>query len=84
MKFLGNTVIKIVTGGTKTTLPLLIDIYNGPSNLGGASCVDIIPLFDSGHEELLLALFFQLTFIFLNLNHEKEELVKIPIHRGEG
>lgn len=48
------------------------------------SCVDIIPLFDSGHEELLLALFFQLTFIFLKLNHEKEELVKIPIHHGKG
>lgn len=46
------------------------------------SWVDIIPLFDSGHEELLLALFFQLTLIFLNLNHEKEELVTIPTHHG--
>lgn len=46
------------------------------------SWVDIIPLFNSGHKELLLALFFQLTFIFLNLNHEKEELVKMPIHHG--
>lgn len=32
MKFLGNAVIKVVTGGTKTTLTLVIDIFNGPSN----------------------------------------------------
>ena len=36
MKFLGNAVIKIVTGGTKATLALIIDIFNGPSNLCGA------------------------------------------------
>lgn len=34
MKSLGNAIIKIVTGGTKTTLNLLsvIDIFHGPSN----------------------------------------------------
>lgn len=40
------------------------------------SWVDEIPHFDSGYEELLLALFFQLTRVFFYLNHEKEELVK--------
>ena len=45
------------------------------------SWVDKIPHFDSGYEELLLALFFQLTRVFFYLNHEKEELVKnTPIH----
>lgn len=36
VKFLGNAVIKVVTGGTKTTLTLIIDIFNGPSNFWGA------------------------------------------------
>lgn len=43
------------------------------------SLVDIILHFDSGREELLLAVFFQLIFVFFNLNNEKEELVKKPI-----
>lgn len=42
--------------------------------------VDIISYYDSGHEQLLLALFFQLICVFFNLNHEKEELLKKPRH----
>lgn len=43
------------------------------------SLVGVLHL-DSGHEELLLAVCFQLIFVFLNLSNEKEEFVMKPIH----